>query len=182
MTLPRIPERSRLPVVIGVSLLALLLVAGSVIVLPRLVPSTPVPTTSPTPASPSADPSTPEGAVRAFFDAFARARRTDDPSIVLPWTTGAASSAYRSAEAFLRGQKEVGKASVTTVLRFENVAVSIDGDTSTVAFDFTEGGYDLDLNTGEALESPAVLPMTRVTVELRQVDGKWLVERYRSDQ
>jgi hypothetical protein len=118
--------------------------------------------------------------VRAFFDAYSDARLTDDPSIVLPLTTGEESSAYRSAEAFLLGQKEVAKASVTTVLHIENVSTSIDGDQAMVAFDFTEGGYDISLDTGEPLESPEVLPTTRVTAELVLTDGKWLVDSYES--
>jgi hypothetical protein len=164
-------------------MLVVLVVVGAILLVGRIAPP---PSPSPAPVTPTAsatpDVSTPEGAVRAFFEAFARARRTDDPSLVLPFTTGAESSAYRSVEGFLLGQKEVGKASVTTVLRFENFTVSIEDDTSTVAFDFTEGGYDIDLETGEALESPVVLPATRVTVELRRAEGRWLVERYRSSQ
>lgn len=178
----RIPSRYQLPLVAGVSLLALLLVAGGVLLVGRLG-SSPGPTAS-SPASPSApasiDTSTPEGAVRAFFEAFARARRTDDPSLVLALTTGEESSAYRSVEAFLLGQKEVGKASINTVLEFENFSVTTEGDRSTVAFDFAEGGYDISLDTGEPLESPMVLPTTRVTVELVLSDGRWLVDSYES--
>jgi hypothetical protein len=95
-------------------------------------------------------------------------------------TTGDESSAFKSVEAFLLGQKEVGKASINTVLEFENVSTSTDGARSTVAFDFTEGGYDISLDTGEPLESPEVLPTTRVTVELVLSDGSWLVDSYES--
>jgi len=178
----RVPSRYQLPLVAVVAVVVLLVVAGGVLLAGRLVP-TPSPT-SPASSSPSApasvDPSTPEGAVRAFFDAYSDARRTDDPSLVLPLTTGEESSAFRSAEAFLLGQKEVGKASITTVLEIENVSTSIDGNQAIVTFDFTEGGYDINLDTGEPLESPRVLPTTRVTVELALAEGRWLVDRYES--
>lgn len=178
----RIPSRYQLPLAVGVSLVVLLVVAGGVLFVGRLAPS-PSPTASIPPsasASPSADPSTPEGAVRGFFEAFARARQTDDPSVVLALTTGEQSSAYQSVAAFLRGQKEVGKASITTVLELENFSTTNAGDRSTVAFDFTEGGYNIDLDTGEPLESPEVLPTTRVTVELVFSNGQWLVDSYES--
>lgn len=180
----RIPERRRPHVVLAASLAVLLVVAGGVLLVGRLAP-TPTPTTLPTSSAtppPSADPSTPEGAVRAFFEAYAQARRTDDPSPILPLTTGEASSAYRSVEAFLLGQKEVGKASITTVLRLENVSVTTEGNRATVTLDLTEGGYDISLDTGEPLESPEILPTTHVTVGLSWADGQWLIERYRSEQ
>ncbi len=179
--MPRIPERSRLPVLVGVSLIAVVLVAGAVIVVPRLVQPTSAPTSSPTlPASPSVDPSTPEGAVRAFFDAFARARRSDDASIVLPFTSGESSDAYRSAQAFLRGQRESGKASVITRLDITNVLVEQDGDRATVSFDYVQGGFDIDLDTGEPLESPIVLPVERVSAVVVRRDESWLMDSYAS--
>jgi hypothetical protein len=177
----RIPARYQLPLVAGVSLAILLVIAGGVLLpgflAPSPTPSAPTPSAS---SSPSADTSTPEGAVRGFFEAFALARRTDDPSSVLGLTTGEESSAYRSVEAFLLGQKEVGKASITTVLEFENFSTSIESDRSTVVFDFTEGGYDISLDTGEPLESPEILPPTRVTAELSLIDGRWVVDSYES--
>ncbi|MBA2718007.1 MAG: hypothetical protein H0U52_02015 [Chloroflexi bacterium] len=184
----RIPERRRPLIVIAASLAVLLVIAGGVLLIGRLAPTptpTPTPTTLPTSSStatPSLDRSTPEGAVRAFFDTFAQARRTNDPSLILPLTTGEDSSAYRSIGAFLRGQKEVGKASITTVLRLEDFLVATSGDRSTVTFNLTEGGYDIGLDSGEPLESPQILPTTHVTVELAEADGRWLVERYRSEQ
>jgi len=178
----RVPSRYQPLAIAGVALVVLLLVAGGVLLLGQLGPSsTPTPSSSPSPTnSPSADPSTPERATRAFFDAYSDARRTDDPSLVLPRTTGEESSAFRSAEAFLLGQKEVGKASITTVLEIENVSTSIDGNQATVTFDFTEGGYDISLDTGQPLESPQVLPTTQVTVELVLTEGRWLVDSYES--
>ncbi len=52
------------------------------------------------------------------------ARRTDDPSLVEPYVTSKQSSAYLSVAGFLGGQKQVKKASVTTVERLENIASS----------------------------------------------------------
>ena len=179
----RIPEKNRPLVVVVAAAVVLLVVAGGILLAGRLGP-TPTPSTSPPSSptvSPSADPSTPDGATRAFFEAFARARRTDDSSIVVPFVTGTQSSAYLTVDAFLRGQKEVGKASVTTVLTLENIAVRTEGDQSTVTFDFTEGGYDISLDTGQPVESPEVLPTTPVTVQLQLRDGRWLVDSYESN-
>jgi hypothetical protein len=173
-----VPERYRLAVVAATSLIVMVIVAGTILLLNRPGP-TPVVSPSPTvTASPSLGPSTPEGAVRAFFDAFAKARRTDDPTLVARFVTGKDSSAYRSVAAFLQGQKDVGKASVTTVLRLENVQVQPSDSTASVSFDYTEGGYNIDPKTGGALESPVVLPTTKVIAVVRQVGGRWLVESY----
>jgi hypothetical protein len=132
-------------------------------------------------ASASADPtSIPEGAVRAFFEAYAKGRVTDDPKPIEPFVTSKTSSAYMSAAAFLRGQKESGKASVTTVLRLENMQTERSGTSATVAFDYTEGGYNTDPTSGSPLESPTVLPTTKVTAVVHLVDGRWLVDSYQS--
>ena len=40
------------------------------------------------------------------------------------------------------------------------------------------GGYNIDPKTGQALESPTVLPTTKVVAVVRQVGGRWLVESY----
>ena len=63
--------------------LALLVVGGILLVGGIGVPTaTPTPSAS-TPVASATDPlSTPEGAVRGFFEAFAAARRTDDPSVL----------------------------------------------------------------------------------------------------
>jgi hypothetical protein len=173
-----VPERYRLAVVAATSLIVVVIVAGAILVLNRPSP-TPVESPSPTVvASPSVDVATPEGAVRSFFDAFAEARRTDDATLIVPFVTGTDSSAYRSVAAFLRGQKDVGKASVTTVLRLENLQVQPSDSTASVTFDYTEGGYNIDPNTGKALESPVVLATTNVVATVRQVGGRWLVESY----
>jgi hypothetical protein len=175
-----IPQRYRLPVAIVASVALVALVLIAVLLAGR--GGEPIADGSPSAsASASVDPwATPEGAVRAFFDAFAQARRTDDPSLVEPFVTSKESSAYLSVSGFLLGQKEVNKASVTTVLRLENLRVESSGTTATVTFDYTEGGYDISFDTGEPLESPVVLPTVRVTVELLQVESGWLVDRYES--
>ena len=174
-----VPPRYRLPIAILASLGVVAVVLVAVLVAGSGGPSaTPTPTAA---ASASSDPmSTPEGAVRAFFEAFAQARRTDDPALVEPYVTSKQSSAYLSVAGFLGGQKEVKKASVTTVLRLENVSADTSGDTSTVTFAYTEGGYDISLDTGQALESPVVLPTVTVTAYLKHVDDRWLVDRYES--
>jgi uncharacterized membrane protein len=176
----RIPERRRPLVVLIASLAVLLVVAGGVLLIGRLTP-TPTPTTSPTSTastSPSADPSTPEGAVRAFFAAYKDARRTDDPALIRAHVTGEQSSAYLSIQGFLLGQKAAKKASVLTVQQLENISVQSTGDSATVQLVYTEGGYDISLDSGEPLESPGVLAPRDVTMELRRIDGRWLVETY----
>ncbi len=175
----RLPARYQLPLVAGVSLLVVVLVVGAILLAGQIRPE---PTASVQPSSPSpsatADPSTPEGVVRAFFAALKEARRTDDPALISPYVAGEESSAYLSVQGFLLGQKEVNKASVLTVQQVENVSVQATGDTATVHLVYTEGGYDISLDTGEPLESPNVLAPRDVTMELRRVDGRWLVESY----
>ena len=176
----RIPERNRPLLILATGVVVLLLVAGGVLLVGKLGPS-PTPTTSvPTSAtaSPSTDPSTPEGAVRSFFEALKLARQTDDPALIRPYVTGEQSSAYLSVQGFLLGQKGVNKASVLTVQRVENIRVETTGDSATVHLVYTEGGYDISLDTGEPLESPNVLAPRDVTMELRRVGGRWLVESY----
>lgn len=172
-----VPPRYRLPIAILASLAVVVVVFVVVLLAGGGGPkASPMPTAR---ASASSDPtSTPEGAVRAFFDAYAQARKTDDPSLVEPFVTSKTSSAYLSAAAFLRGQKESGKASVTTVLRIENLNVEQTGTTATVSFDYTEGGYNIDPTNGLPVESPTVLPTARVTAEVRLVAGRWLVDSY----
>jgi hypothetical protein len=133
---------------------------------------------SPPTASPSADPSTPEGATRAFFDAFAQARRTDDASTVSPFVTGTGSSAYRTVEAFLRGQKESGKASVITTNNLSGFGVDVQGATATVMVTQQLGGYDIDVDTGEPRESPTQHPPTSIRVVLKLADGRWLTDEF----
>ncbi len=185
----QVPERYQLPLVIGTSVLVVLLVVGAVLVSGRLAPE-PLPSTAapsvatPPTASPfttgssSVPADTPEAAVRAFFDAYAKARRTDDPTLIRPHVTNERSSAYQSVEGFLLGQKEAGKASILTVQRLEDISVDSGPSTAVVHLSYTEGGYDISLETGEPLESPGVLAPRAVTLELRLSDGRWLVDRY----
>jgi hypothetical protein len=49
-----------------------------------------------------------------------------------------------------------------------------------VSFDYIEGGYNIDPKTGQPLETPVVLPTTKVAAVVRQVSGKWLVDSYQS--
>jgi hypothetical protein len=179
MTVNRIPSRRQPLAVAAISLVVLLVVAGAVLLVGRLAPP-PEPTASP-PASlatASADQSTPEGAVRAFLGALIAARRTDDPSLIEPYVTSRESSAYRTVAGFLEGQRESGKASITTVLDLEDVQVEESGDTARLTATLLETGYDIDLDTGEPLESPVTLDPRELTVELRRTDATWKVESF----
>ena len=176
----RIPERNRPLVIVATGVVVLLLVAGGILLLGQLGP-TPTPSTSLPPsatASPSPDPSTPEGATRAFFGALVAARRTDDPALIEPYVTSRESSAYRTVAGFLAGQKESGKASITTMLELEDVQVEESGETAQLTATLLEAGYDIDLDTGQPLESPVTLRPRNLTVELRRVDGIWKVDSF----
>ena len=116
--------------------------------------------------------------MRAFFTAIAQARKTDDPSVIAPFVTNQQSSAYQSVAAFLQGQKDVKRASVLTVQRLDNISVQTSGTSSTVHLVYTEGGYDISLTSGQPLETPNVLAPRNVTIVLRQVDRRWLVNDY----
>jgi hypothetical protein len=183
-------ERYRLPFVAAVALVAIIVVVAVVVGLgsmgsgatgdasPSLASS---PSSAPT-ASPTDPRSTPEGATRAFFDAYEKARKTDDPTLVEPYVTSKNSGAYLSVSGFLGGELGVDRASVTTVEHLDNMTSSVNGDTATVDFELTEGGYDINPTTGVALESPTVLAPVHVTVTLKLVDGHWLVDSYESHQ
>ena len=101
-------------------------------------------------------------------------------SIVAPFVTSTSSSAYLSAAGFLNGEKAVGKASVTTVLRIDNMQTALSGTTATVTFDYTEGGYDISATSGQPIETPTVLPTSKVVATVKEIDGRWLVDAYRS--
>jgi len=177
-----LPTRYRTPILALTAVVLGLVVVGGILLVGRIgVPDASSSPTSSAPAPSATDPlSTPEGAVRAFFSAFAAARRTDDPASVASFVTGTDSSAYLSVAGFVGGQKALKQASITTVQRLENVQVRQSGTTATVSFDYTDGGYDVDLSTGQALESPVVLPTARVIVELQLVGGRWLIDSYES--
>ena len=76
------------------------------------------------------------------------------------------------------GQAEQGKASVVTVNELTNFEVDEQEDRAIVVFDHRLGGYDIDLDSGEPLETPVVLPNQRKRVELVRVDDTWLVDSF----
>jgi hypothetical protein len=172
-----VPQRYRLPIAIVASVVLVGLVFLAVAVLNQPRPSNgPSPSASP---SASIDPTgSPESVVRAFFDALARARRTDDPTLLTPFVTSTESSAYLTAAGFLEGQKEVGKASVITMNELRDLRVDEQDGEAVVTFTHHVEGYDIDYDTGEPLESPTALPDVKVRVEVRRVGGRWLVERF----
>ena len=181
MTLDRL-GRWRLPVLAGLSMLVALGVVAAILLLGR-APSALDGSSSPVPSAPAASGSagpgsTPESAVRAFYDALAEARRTDDPSIIEPFVNGTDSSAYLTVSGFLLGQKEVGIASITTINELTNFDVEITGDTASVTFDHRDGGYDIDLDTGEPRESPVALPERRKMAVVVRINDRWLVDSF----
>ena len=182
------PTRLPTPVMVIASLVLGLLVVGGILLVGSLgVPeATPMPSSTATLVAPTAtatDPrATPEGAVRAFFAAFAAARRTDDPAGIADLVTGPESSAYLSVAGFLEGQKAAEKASIVTVQELNNVTTTIDGSTATVVFDLTEGGYDIRLADASPLESPQILPPSKVTVHLVLTGSRWLVDAFEGTQ
>ena len=175
-----IPERYRVPIVALVAMVLVVAAGGAIILVGGGGPAaSSSPSTSAAP-SPTDSGATPESAVRAFFAAFAEAGRNDDPSIVAPFVTSTSSSAYLSAAGFLNGEKAVGKASVTTLLRLDNMRTALSSTTATVSFDYTEGGYDISATSGQPIETPTVLPTTQVIATVKEIDGRWLVDAYRS--
>jgi hypothetical protein len=160
-----------------------LLVVGGILLAGRLgVPdATAAPTVTASPSPSAADPrATPEGTVRAFFAAFATTRRSDDPSAIVTFVTGLDSSAYQSVVGFLEAQKALGKASILTEQRIENLHATTSGTAATVTFDYTEVGYDISLAAASPLQTPQVLPAVHVTVHLALVGSAWLVDAYES--
>jgi hypothetical protein len=180
-------EKYRLPVVALIALAVVAVVVVAIVGLGSLGSSatsaaptaspmlTPTATPAPTPTDPR---STPEGTTQAFFAAFSKARKTNDPSLVEPYVTSKNSGAYLTVAGYLGGAQGVNRASVVTVDRLDNVTSSVSGDVATVDFDFTEGGYDISASTGVALESPTVLPPAHVTATLKRVSGLWLMDSY----
>ncbi len=182
MTLDRL-GRWRLPVIAVTSLLIALGVVVAILLVgraPTVLDGSPSPSPTasrPTDASPSPDDS-PEAAVRAFFEAFAKARETGDPALIEPFVNDTNSSAYQTAAGFLVGQREVGKASITTVQELSDFDVEINGTRAFAEFTYVAGGYDIDLESREPLESPTILEPSRVRAELVRVDDQWLVDSY----
>lgn len=176
----QLPTRNRTPILALLALAVGLLVVGGILLVGQIGVPGQTPRPSASGPSPSAtDPlSTPEGAVRGFFAAFAAARRTDDPTLLAGLVTSTDSSAYLTAAGFLDGQRQVGKASVLTVHELTNLAVAVTGAEATVTFRHHQVGYDIDLTTGQPRESPTALPDANVKVELIEVDGHWLVDSF----
>lgn len=180
MTLDRL-GRWRLPAVAALSLLIAVAVVVAILLLgraPTVIEGSPSPSASQTSDATASPDDTPEAAVRAFFEAFAEARETDDPALIEPFVNGTDSSAYQTAAGFLLGQQEVGKASVVTVQELSDFEVEISSDTANVSFSLIEGGYDVDLESGDPLESPVILPAERVRADLVRIEGQWLLNRY----
>lgn len=180
-------ERYRLPLVAAVAVVVVAVVVAAVVGLGSLGSSTmspdstrtPSASTTPTAAPTATDPrSTPEGATRAFFAAFAQAWKTDDPSLVEPYVTSKESGAYLTVAGYLGGAQGVSRASIITTQSLDNVTSSVAGDAATVDFYYTEGGYDINASTGVALESPTVLPPVHITATLKRVNGLWLMDSY----
>ena len=180
MTLDRL-GRWRLPVIAVLAVLLALAVAVGILIVgnvPEVFNGSPTPSLEAS-TDPSQAPSdTPEAAVRAFFEAFAEARETDDPAAIEPLVNGTESSAFLTVAAFLEGQAGQGKASVVTVNELSNFEVDEQGNRAVVFFDHRLGGYDVDLDSGEPLETPVVLPTQRKTAELVRVNDEWLVDSF----
>ena len=179
-------EKYRFPLAAAVAAIAVVVVVAVIVGLGSLGSgsvSTPTPalssnamaTLAPSPTDPRL---TPEGATRAFFDAFAKALKTNDPSLVEPYVTSKESSAYLTVSGWTGGAQGVNRASVVTVERLDNMTSQVTGDTATVDFDYTEGGYDINPSTGVALETPTVLAPVHVTATLKLVNGLWLMDSY----
>jgi hypothetical protein len=180
MTVDRL-GRWRLPAVAALSLLLALAVVAAILLLgraPTALDGSPSPSASPSPGSPSMPDDTPEAAVVAFFTAFAEARETGDPELLEPFVNGTDSSAYQTAAGFVMGQHEVGRASVVTINELTNFEVIRERGSATVTFDHRLGGYDIDADTGEPLESPTVLDTRRKQAVVTEVDGVWLVDSF----
>lgn len=184
-------EKYRLPLTAAVAAIAVVVVVAVIVGLGSLGSGTASPDTTRSPLAsitPTAEPTptdprlTPEGATRAFFEAFSEARKTNDPSLVEPYVTSKDSGAYLTASGFLGGAQGVNRASIVTVDRLDNMTSQVTGETATVDFDYTEGGYDVNPSTGVALESPTVLPPIHVTATLKLVNGLWLMDAYVTHQ
>ncbi len=180
-------QKYRLPLVALVALVVVGVVLVAVVGLGSLgssatsaaPPPSPLLTPTATPAPTPTDPrSTPEGATRAFFAAFAKAWKTDDPSLVEPYVTSKESSAYLTVAGYLGGAQGVGRASIITIDSLDNMTSRVAGDTATVDFYYTEGGYDINPSTGTALESPTLLAPVHLTATLKLVNGLWLMDSY----
>ena len=180
----RLPSRTNPLVVVVTGVAVLLLVAGGVLLVGGLgslpPPSASVPTSATT--SPTTDPSTPEGAVRAMFDAFARARPTNDASLVLPFVTSEDSPAYLSVKGFLDGQQSLERAAVITDQRFDNLSVDMGDATASVTFTYVETGHLISTGSAEPIGSPGSSEPLRVVARVVLEGSTWLVDEYEATQ
>ncbi len=175
----QLPTQHRTPILALTALVLALLVVGGILLIGRIGVPDASPSPSSSPVASATDPlSTPEGAVRTFFDALGSARRTDDASALEGLVTSTNSSAYLTAAAFLDGQRAVGKASVLTTNDITDAQVHVDGTKATVTFHHRQAGYDIDLKSGQPRESPTALPDTNVKVVVTQTNGRWLVDSF----
>ena len=184
------PTRLRTPVLVAASLVLGLLVVGGILLVGSLGTTQPEPspslqvsaTPSPAPATVAAtDPlSTPEGAVRAFFAGFKEARRTDDAAAdrrpVSPTSSRRRTSRCRGSSTRPEGSQTRPRPDDPAAREPQGRQRPARRQRS--SFAYTEGGYDISLDSGQPLESPGTLPRVHVTLELRQVDGRWLVDSY----
>ena len=167
----RIPERRRPLFVLAASLAVLLVVAGGVLLIGRLTP-TPTPTTVPTSSATVVAVRGPidsggcrpcvlrrlqggEADRRPCLDPSLRDRRT---VVGLPLGSRTSYSARRQSRRRPSSRSSSSRTSTSSRL----------GDSATVQLVYTEGGYDISLDSGEPLESPGVLAPRDVTMELRQ--------------
>lgn len=175
-------RRNQVPLAVGVAVIVVVAVVAAIVGLGSLG-SSPTSTASasvslaPTP-SPTDPLSTPENAVRLFFHAFNQGWRTDDPTVVEPYVTGTRSDAYLSVSSFFGGGKAVNKAAVITTEKLDKMTSAVTGDTATVQFDYTVGGYNIALDSGKPIETPNVLAPVHVKVTLKRVGPHWLVDSY----
>jgi hypothetical protein len=178
MMLP--PTGRRTPILALTAVAVGLFVVGGILLVGRLgVPAeAPSPSSSGPSAAPTDPTATPEGAVRAFFVAFAAARRTDDPTAIASLVTSTNSSAYLTVSGFLAGQKAVGTASVLTVNDLTNLVVAQAGAQATVTFLHHQVGFDVSVDSGQPKESPTALPDVRVQVVVIKTGARWLVDSF----
>jgi len=86
----------------------------------------------------------------------------------------------RALAALSPGLRAVALLRLYSRLSPEEIGSILGTSSATVSFDYTEGGYNIDPTSGSPLESPTVLPTTKVIATVQQVNGRWLVESYQT--
>ena len=164
------------------ALVVLLVVAGGVLLVGRLTP-TPTPTTPcPRRQRPRRRPRIRprrRARVRAFFDAVMRQR--DGPTTrhsLEPFVTSGESSAYRRSRASCRPEGERQGVRSRPVLDSRTSGSRRRATLLDVTSTSLEGGYDIDLDSGEPLESPVTLDPRNAHGRALAADGMWQVERF----